>query len=123
VITGYLKDHAPLATAAHGADILISGAIAPSMTRALGQGAASAGRVRTAAIMHDIEDYHITPEQAARIANQAAVKLLAFCHLLPAPDGALARRLLAQGIADCGSAARRLDHRRRRNALHAAVEV
>ena len=70
------------------------------MTRALGQGAASAGRDRTAAIMHDIEDYHITPEQAARIANQAAVKVLAFYHLLPAPDGVLARRLFAQGTAE-----------------------
>jgi ribonuclease Z len=50
--------------------------------------------------MHDIEDYHITPEQAARIANQAGVKLLAFYHLLPAPDGALARRLFAQGISE-----------------------
>jgi ribonuclease Z len=48
--------------------------------------------------MHDIEGYHITPEQAASIANEAQVKHLAFYHLLPAPDGALRRRLFAQGI-------------------------
>lgn len=72
----------------------------PSMTRALGNGARDAGRDGTAAIMHDIEDYHITPEQAARIANDAQVKLLAFYHLLPAPDGLLTRRLFSQGIAD-----------------------
>jgi ribonuclease Z len=100
VITGDLKYHAPLATAARGADVLISEAIVPSMTQALGKGASAAGRDRTAAIMHDIEDYHITPEQAARIANQAEVKLLAFYHLLPAPDGVLARRLFAQGISE-----------------------
>ena len=100
VITGDLKYHAPLATAARGADVLLSEAIAPSMTRALGNGARHAGRDRTAAIMHDIEDYHITPEQAARIANDAQVKLLAFYHLLPAPDGLLTRRLFSQGIAD-----------------------
>jgi ribonuclease Z len=100
VITGDLKYHAPLATAARGADVLVSEAIVPSMTQALAKGASSAGRDRTAAIMHDIEDYHITPEQAARIANQAEVKLLAFYHLLPAPDGVLARRLFAQGISD-----------------------
>jgi ribonuclease Z len=100
VITGDLKYHAPLATAARGADVLVSEAIVPSMTQALGKGASAAGRDRTAAIMHDIEDYHITPEQAARIANQAEVKLLAFYHLLPAPDGALARRLFAQGISE-----------------------
>jgi ribonuclease Z len=88
-----------LATAARGADVL-SEAIVPSMTQALGKGASAAGRDRTAAIMHDIEDYHITPEQAAQIANQAEVKLLAFDHLLPAPDGVLARRLFAQGLSE-----------------------
>jgi ribonuclease Z len=98
VISGDLKFHPPLATAAHGADVLISEAIAPSMTRALGKGARDAGRNRTAAIMHDIEDYHITPEQAAQIANEAQVKLLAFYHLLPAPDGFLPKRLFTQGI-------------------------
>jgi ribonuclease Z len=100
VITGDLKYHAPLAAAARGADVLLSEAIAPSMTRALGNGARDAGRDRTAAIMHDIEDYHITPEQAARIANDAQVKLLAFYHLLPSPDGLLPRRLFSQGIAN-----------------------
>lgn len=98
VITGDLKDHPPLAKAAAGADLLVSEAIAPSMTRSLGQGARSAGKEGTAAIMHDIEDYHITPEQAARIANEANVKLLVFYHLLPAPDGFLMRRLFAQGV-------------------------
>jgi len=48
---------------------LISEAIAVNMTRALGKAARSAGREGTAAIMHDIGDYHITPEQASRIAN------------------------------------------------------
>jgi len=50
--------------------------------------------------MHDIEDYHITPEQAASIANEAHAKLLVFYHLLPAPDGALARRVFGRGIDD-----------------------
>jgi ribonuclease Z len=100
VITGDLKNHAALATAARGADVLVSEAIVPSMTQSLGKGASAAGRERTAAIMHDIEDYHITPDQAARIANQAGVKHLAFYHLLPAPDGMLARRLFAQGLSD-----------------------
>jgi ribonuclease Z len=98
VITGDLKLHRPLARAAERADVLLSEAIAPNMTRTLGNGARAAGRDNTAAIMHDIEDYHITPEQAATIANEAQVKLLAFYHLLPAPDGFLPRRLFAQGI-------------------------
>jgi ribonuclease Z len=68
------------------------------MSRALGNGARDGGRERAARILHDIEDYHITPEQAGDLANQAGVKLLVFCHLLPAPDGWLPRRLFSQGI-------------------------
>lgn len=98
VVTGDLKFHPPLVNAAKNADVLVSEAIAVGMTRALGRGATEGGRDRTAAIMHDIEDYHITPEQAAGIANDARVKLLVFYHLLPAPDGMLTRRLFAQGL-------------------------
>lgn len=100
LVTGDLKFHRPLVKAATGVDVLVSEAIAVSMTRALGQGAGSSGRDRAAAIMHDIEDYHITPEQAAQIANDARVRLLVFYHLLPAPDGLIARRVFAQGIDD-----------------------
>jgi ribonuclease Z len=105
VITGDLKYHPPLARAAKGADLLVSEAIATSMTKSLGRAARTAGKDKTAAIMHDIEDYHITPEQAAQTANDAGVKLLAFYHLLPAPDGFLTRRLFANGV----NAARRGD--------------
>jgi hypothetical protein len=59
-----------------------------------------------AAIMHDIEDYHITPAQAALIANDAAVKLLAFYHPLPSADGLLTRRLFGSGIDGVPAASR-----------------
>ena len=98
VVTGDLKYHAPLAKASKDADLLVSEAIAKQMTRSLGTAARSIGRDRAAAIMHDIEDYHITPEEAARIANDANVKLLVFYHLLPSPDGFLPRRLFSQGV-------------------------
>ncbi len=97
-ITGDLKFHPAIAEGAKGVDLLVSEAIAVSMTRALGEGAKSAGRTGTAAVMHDIEDYHITPEQAADVANRAGARLLAFYHLLPAPDNALARRVFGRGV-------------------------
>jgi len=100
LVTGDLKFHPSLAEAASGVDVLVSEAISVQMTRALGGGAKNGGRDRAAAIMHDIEDYHITPEQAATIANEAHAKLLVFYHLLPAPDGALARRIFGRGIDD-----------------------
>jgi ribonuclease Z len=105
VITGDLKYHPPLARAARDADVLVSEAIAKTMTRSLGRAAVGAGRDRTGAIMHDIEDYHITPEEAAQIANDARVKLLVYYHLLPAPDNAITRRLFSRGV----KAARRGD--------------
>lgn len=98
LITGDLKPHPPLVKAADGVDLMLSEAIAVSMTRALGAGASAAGRTSTAAVMHDIEDYHITPEQAAQVANDARARHLAFYHLLPAPDSTLARRVFARGV-------------------------
>lgn len=98
LVTGDLKFNPSLVKAARGADVMVSEAIAMSMTRALGEGARAGGRDRAAKIMHDIEDYHITPEQSAQLANEAGVKLLVFYHLLPAPDGWLPRKLFTQGI-------------------------
>jgi ribonuclease Z len=98
VVSGDLKYHAPLVAASRNADLLVSEAIAENMTRVMGVSASAAGRAGAAAIMHDIEGYHITPEQAAGIANEAHVKHLAFYHLLPAPDGMVTRRMFSQGI-------------------------
>jgi ribonuclease Z len=98
VVSGDMKFHPPLAKAASGADVLVSEAIATSMTRVLGLATRDAGRERAATIIHDIEDYHITPAQAAQIANEAHVKLLVYYHLAPAPDGFLPRRLFAREI-------------------------
>jgi ribonuclease Z len=98
LITGDLKYHPVLAKAARGVDVMVSEAIAVRMTRSLGAGATEGGRDRTAAILHDIEDYHITPEQAATIANQAGVKLLVFYHLLPSPEGVLTRSVFGNGV-------------------------
>jgi ribonuclease Z len=105
IISGDLKYHRPLIAASRDADLLVSEAISDKMTRVIGASATSVGRTSAASIMQDIEGYHITPEQAASIANEANVKHLAFYHLLPAPDNALTRRLFTQGI----SAARKGD--------------
>jgi ribonuclease Z len=98
LVTGDLKYHQPIIKAARGVDLMVSEAISTTMTRSLGAGAKSGGRDQAAKIMHDIEDYHITPEQASTIANEAGVKLLVFYHLLPAPDGWLPRKVFSNGI-------------------------
>jgi len=98
VITGDLKYHPPLVAGAMNADVLVSEAISRTMTHSLEAAASGVGRDRTAAIMHDVQDYHISPEEAAKLANEARVRLLVFYHLLPAPDGFLARRLFSRGV-------------------------
>jgi ribonuclease Z len=98
VITGDLKYHPPLVKSAANTDLLVSEAISRSMTHSLETAALGANRDRTAAIMHDVQDYHISPEEAAKLANDAGVKLLVYYHLLPAPDGFLPRRLFASGV-------------------------
>lgn len=98
VVTGDLKYHPPLVKSAANTDLLVSEAISRSMTRSLENAATSVNRDRTAAIMHDVQDYHISPEEAAGLANDANVKLLVYYHLLPAPDGFLPRRLFSSGV-------------------------
>lgn len=98
VVSGDLKYDARFADAARGADILVMEAIARPMVEALQQGAEAAGRDRQAAIFHDIQDYHVDPSEAARLANAAGVQHLVLTHLLPAPDTALARRLFARDL-------------------------
>jgi len=100
VITGDLKYHPPLIRGAAGADILMSEAISRSMTRSLEDASRSIGRNSTAKIMRDIQDYHISPEEAADIANKANVGLLVYYHLAPAPDGFLQRRLFFGDVGD-----------------------
>ena len=98
VITGDLKHHAPLIRGAAKADLLISEAISRNMTHSLEDAARGAGRPATAKIMRDIQDYHISPEEAADIANRAKARMLVLYHLAPAPDGFLLRRLFAAGL-------------------------
>ena len=98
VVSGDYKLHEPLARAASGADILFSEALSRSMVTSLEVAANKAERPGTAAIMHDIQDYHVSPEEAAGLANRAGVRELVYYHLSPAPDNALMRRLFAQGV-------------------------
>ena len=49
----------------------------------IGAAAEAAGRDNLAAIMHDIVDYHTTPEEAAGIAVRANVKFLLLTHIMP----------------------------------------
>lgn len=82
-ITGDTAYTSALADAAKGSDLLVSELLSPRMVKILESSARKAGNANRAKIFADIQDYHISPEQAAGVAKQAGVKMLAFTHIVP----------------------------------------
>jgi ribonuclease Z len=72
-----------LVAATAGADVLFHEALRPEMVTALGDAAAARGAANVAKIMYDIRNYHASPEDAARAAAEAKVKLLVIYHIVP----------------------------------------
>lgn len=100
VVSGDTAAHPPLADVARGADVLVHEAQANHLVAIARDAAARAGRSRVAKILSDIPDYHTTPVEAARLANEAGVRLLLFTHLTPPPPNAFAERVFVRGVAD-----------------------
>ncbi len=98
VISGDTAYSENLIAAANGADVLIHEAQANHMVAKMERAAAAAGNATLAKIFSDIPDYHTTPEEAARAANEAGAKWLVLSHLTPAPDNAIARRIFMRGV-------------------------
>lgn len=75
---------------AAGADLLLHEALQPVLVNLIRNNAAEAGNTNLAQIAEDILDYHTTPEDAARVAQQAGVDALVLYHIVPpAPNRAL----------------------------------
>jgi len=68
---------------AKGADVLVTESLAPNLIGMAQQQMTAAGNLRAAKIMADIPDYHISPVDAAKTANEAGVKLLVYSHHIP----------------------------------------
>jgi len=78
--------YSPSFTAASkGADLMLHEALNKDMIAALGAKLAERGQAANAQIMNDIQNYHASPEDAARSAKEAGVKALVLYHLVPAP--------------------------------------
>jgi ribonuclease Z len=98
VVSGDTTPDEDLARAAKGADVLVHEGLSPLMVGILRDALVANGHPRAAKIMHDIPGYHSSPVEAARIANQANVKLLVFTHLLPILPNASAQALFLDGV-------------------------
>ena len=71
--------------AAKGADLMLHEALNKKMVAALGEKLGERGQAANAQIMKDIQNYHASPEDAARSAREAGVQALVLYHLVPAP--------------------------------------
>jgi ribonuclease Z len=83
VISGDTAPSANLAKVARGADVLFHEGLQTAMVSVLHDAAVRHGRAGLAKITADIPSYHTTPEDAARIAQQAGVRELMFYHTIP----------------------------------------
>ncbi|WP_397598865.1 MBL fold metallo-hydrolase [Sphingorhabdus sp.] len=72
-----------LAKAAKGSDLYVSELLSPRMVDALATSAQKAGMINRAKIFDDIQNYHISPEQAADVAKASGAGMLAFTHIVP----------------------------------------
>jgi ribonuclease Z len=99
-ISGDTSYYPPLAIAARGSDVLVHEAQSNVLVNILRDALLAANRPRPAKIMHDIQTYHTTPVEAARIANLAQAKLLVFTHINPPLPNAIAERAFLAGVSD-----------------------
>lgn len=84
VVSGDTAYSPDLARAARGADVLFHEALQPRLIRVMERTLDRRGRKDAAQIMRDIPGYHTSPEDAARVAEAAAVRALVLYHLVPA---------------------------------------
>lgn len=64
-------------------DVMLHEALDPDMVSAIGEKLATRGQANTAKIFHDILDYHASPEDAARSAQEASADELVLYHIVP----------------------------------------
>lgn len=100
VVSGDTAADPTLVEMSRGADVLVHEAQANHLVAMLQEAATNAGRARTAKILSDIPDYHTTPVEAARIANEAGVKLLVMTHLTPPPPTRLVAQMFVRGVSE-----------------------
>jgi ribonuclease Z len=76
-------------TASKGVDLMLHEALNKKMIAAIGARLAERGQANNAQIMQDIQNYHASPEDAARSAKEAGARALVLYHLVPAPPAAV----------------------------------
>ena len=73
-----------------GADVVLHDAMALQLVQGAEAMSRGAGNTRIATVLHDIQDYHATTADLARLAAEATIGQLALYHLVPTPRNAMA---------------------------------
>lgn len=100
VITGDTKKTDTLAEHCKNADILFSEAISYEMLNNTIEGLKRINLTRPAKILKDIQDYHMEPIVAARVAKEAGVKKLVYVHITPQLTNKATEDLYLKGTSD-----------------------
>lgn len=96
VITGDTKYDPSLIRHAQGTDVLISETLNKKFSNYLAK-AGQGTNTNITPIALDIQDYHISPEEATKVALEAGVEQLVFTHILPpVPTDLLVRPYLKE---------------------------
>ncbi len=82
-ISGDTIYHPGFVATSEGVDLMLHEALDPEMVEALGARLKELGQTNTSKIFYDILDYHASPEDAARSAQQAGAAHLVLYHLVP----------------------------------------
>ncbi|HVV33724.1 MAG TPA: MBL fold metallo-hydrolase [Vitreimonas sp.] len=72
-----------VAAMAQNTDLLVHEALSPTLVNIIADDAAADGQAGLSKIMHDIQNYHTTPSQAADAATAAHAHALALTHIVP----------------------------------------
>jgi len=100
VITGDTKITADLARHVDKVDLLIADALDAKTISLAAKVASEVNRPGISKIFTDIQDYHLTPVQAAQIAQKAGVKKLVFYHVVPPLNNFILKRRYLEGVSD-----------------------
>ena len=100
VISGDTKKVDNLVKYAKNADIFICEALDDKTINFASRVAAEVNRSAISKILSDIPDYHMTPVEAAQVAQEAGVKKLVFYHIVPPVTNFLLKRRYMDGVDD-----------------------
>ena len=100
VITGDTKQIHTLVGQADKADLFICEALDARTIHLAAGVAKEVNQPSLSKIFTDITEYHLTPVQAAEIAQKAGVKRLVFYHVVPPPTNFILKRRYLKGVDD-----------------------